>query len=241
MGNIYNVKILLILIFLMFPEFGATFKYHTHHPLQTTRFATKAFCCNESRCYFFKVNFLFCTFLFLLTLISPLFPFQLSTLCPTFVHFHCITEPQKDDATIYQMVDMNHAAWHAGSRKGNLASVGVEISNAYYPKYQDWYKRNGFGERPLVEGASVHGRSMDPFLDFYPVQIEALKALWEACHNALEIPYKCPLDKEGNTLMKVSTSAAAARFKGFVSHYHLTGRKIDCANLDINDILKDLK
>jgi len=152
------------------------------------------------------------------------------------VHF-CID----NDGTIYQMVDMNHAAWHAGSRKGNLASVGVEISNAYYPKYQDWYKRNGFGERPLVEGASVHGRSMDPFLDFYPVQIEALKALWEACHNALEIPYKCPLDKEGNTLMKVSTSAAAARFKGFVSHYHLTGRKIDCANLDINDILKDLK
>jgi N-acetyl-anhydromuramyl-L-alanine amidase AmpD len=152
------------------------------------------------------------------------------------VHF-CID----NDGTIYQMVDMNHAAWHAGSRKGNLASVGVEISNAYYPKYQDWYKRNGFGERSLVEGATVHGRTLDPFLDFYPVQIEALKALWEACHNALEIPYKCPLDKEGNTLTKVSTSAAAARFKGFVSHYHLTGRKIDCANLDINAILKDLK
>ena len=152
------------------------------------------------------------------------------------VHF-CID----NDGTIYQMVDMNHAAWHAGSRKANLNSVGVEISNAYYPKYQGWYDSNGFGERDLVEGAHVHGRTLDPFLDFYPAQIDALKALWQACHEALDIPYKCPLDKNGETLYKVSTSAAAARFKGFVSHYHLTNRKIDCANLDINTLLKDLK
>jgi len=152
------------------------------------------------------------------------------------VHF-CID----NDGTIYQMVDMNHACWHAGNRKVNLSSIGVEISNAYYTKYQDWYVKHGFGERPLVEGASVHGRSMKPFLDFYPVQIEALKALWEACHNAFDIPYKCPLDTDGNTLMKVSTSVAAARFKGFTSHYHVTRNKIDCANLDINTILQDLK
>jgi len=152
------------------------------------------------------------------------------------VHF-CID----NDGTIYQMVDMNHAAWHAGSSKCNRASVGVEISNAYYPKYQGWYESNGFGKRPLVEDAHVHGRSMKPFMDFYPVQIEALKALWEACHNALDIPYKCPTDKNGETLYKTSSSAAAARFKGFVSHYHLTNRKIDCANLDINKLLKELK
>ena len=152
------------------------------------------------------------------------------------VHF-CID----NDGTIYQMVDMNHAAWHAGSRKGNLASVGVEISNAYYLKYQNWYETNDYGTRPIVEGATVHGKKLDPFLDFYPVQIEALKALWEACHLALDIPYKCPLDKNGETLKKVSSSAASARFKGFVSHYHLTNRKIDCANLDINKLLKELK
>lgn len=152
------------------------------------------------------------------------------------VHF-CID----NDGTIYQMVDMNHAAWHAGSSKGNHASVGVEISNAYYPKYQSWYEKNGFGPRPIVENAHVHGRSMDPFMDFYPAQIDALKALWEACHNALDIPYKCPLDKNGETLYKVSTSAASTRFKGFVSHYHLTRGKIDCANLDINKLLKELK
>jgi hypothetical protein len=152
------------------------------------------------------------------------------------VHF-CID----NDGTIYQLVDINHATWHAGSKKWNHSSVGVEIANAYYPKYQSWYKRHGFGERPLIEGEKVHGSSMKPFLGFYPVQLEALKALWESCHNAIGIPYKCPVDRNGETLKKVSTSAAAGRFKGFVSHYHLTRRKIDCAGLDIKNLLEDLK
>jgi len=152
------------------------------------------------------------------------------------VHF-CID----NDGTIHQLMDMNNAAWHAGSRKWNHSSVGVEISNAYYPKYQSWYIKHGFGERPLVSGELIHGRSMETFTGFYNVQIEALKALWKACHECLDIPYKCPLDSDGNTLKKVSTSAAANRFKGFVSHYHLTNRKIDCAGLDIEGILKEIR
>lgn len=152
------------------------------------------------------------------------------------VHF-CID----NDGTIYQLVDTNHACWHAGSKKWNHSSIGVEIANAYYPKYQSWYKRNGFGERPVINDESVHGRSMKPFLGFYPKQLDALKALWKACHEATGIPFKCPTDKQGNTLKKVSTSAASGRFKGFVSHYHLTRKKIDCAGLDIKSMLEDLK
>ena len=39
-----------------------------------------------------------------------------------------------NDGTIYQTLDMQHGAWHAGSERVNRASVGVEISNAYYTK-----------------------------------------------------------------------------------------------------------
>jgi hypothetical protein len=138
------------------------------------------------------------------------------------------------------MLDTNHAAWHAGSKKWNHSSIGVELANAYYPKYQNWYSKNGFGERPIISNEYIHGREMDPFLGFYDVQLEALKALWAACNEGLGIPLKCPLDNNGNTLKKVSTSAAANRFKGFVSHYHLTSRKIDCAGLDINKMLKEI-
>jgi hypothetical protein len=152
------------------------------------------------------------------------------------VHF-CID----NDGTIYQLLDTNHAAWHAGSKKLNHCSVGVEISNAYYPKYQNWYVKHGYEKRPIISGETVHGRSMDDFTGFYDVQIKALQALWKAMHKGVGIPLKCPTDQSGNTLKKVSSSVASGRYKGFISHYHATGRKIDCAGLDINSLLKDIE
>jgi len=146
-----------------------------------------------------------------------------------------------NDGTIYQTMDMQHAAWHAGSERANRASVGVEISNAYYPKYQDWYVKNGFGERPLVEGAWAHGSKLDPFLGFYPAQIEALKVLWEAINNATGIPYETPTNQFGSTSTKYEQSVAYGKFTGFVSHYHVSKRKIDCAGLDIKTLLDELK
>jgi hypothetical protein len=152
------------------------------------------------------------------------------------VHF-CID----NDGTIYQLLDTNHAAWHAGSKKHNHSSIGVEISNAYSLKYQSWYKKNGFGERPVISGETVHGSSMKDFTGFYNVQLEALKALWQAVHEGIGVPLKCPTDKQGKTLKAVSTSVASNRFKGFVSHYHITRRKIDCAGLDIQSMLDSMK
>tara|TARA_R110001583_G_scaffold139223_2_gene291411 strand:- start:1787 stop:2686 length:900 start_codon:yes stop_codon:yes gene_type:complete len=152
------------------------------------------------------------------------------------VHF-CID----NDGTIYQLLDTNHAAWHASSRKVNHASIGVEIANAYYQKYQSWYKKKGFGERPLMENALVHGKTLDPFTWFYPVQIQALQALWKAVHEGVGIPYECPLDNNGNTLTTTDRKVSSGRFKGFISHYHVTRKKIDCAGLDIKNLLKDIK
>ena len=146
-----------------------------------------------------------------------------------------------NDGTIYQFMDMNDVAYHAGGRTWNNKSIGVEIANAYYPKYQGWYKKNGLGERPLVEGAKVHGKTLDPFMDFYPEQYEALKALMKAVHEATGIPLEAPLDRSGNTNTTVSKKAADGRFEGFVSHYHLKRGKIDCANLDLKTILENIK
>jgi len=145
-----------------------------------------------------------------------------------------------NDGTIYQFLDMNHIAYHAG--KHNSYSVGVEISNAYYPKYQGWYKRHGFGERPMVEDAHVHGNKMKPFMDFYPAQVGALKALMKAVNGAMPwIPLECPLDRNGKTSYTVDKDAAKNKFSGFVSHYHLTKGKIDCANLDLKKLLGEIK
>ena len=140
-----------------------------------------------------------------------------------------------NDGTIYQFLDMNHIAWHASKRSVNKKSVGVEISNAYYPKYQNWYKKNGFGERPMITDATVHGKKMEPFMDFYPVQKEALKALMEAVHNALGIPLEAP---EGDTVVK---DVASGKYKGFVHHFNVVKNKIDCAGLDLGKIVEDIK
>ena len=146
-----------------------------------------------------------------------------------------------NDGTIYQSLDTQHAAWHAGSRKWNNSSIGVEMTNAYYPKYQKTYVSRGHGKRPLIEDAWVHGTPQPPFLGFYDVQLEALKALYKAIHKGLSVPLETPLNKNGGTLLGVSKQAASGRYKGFISHYHLTKRKIDCAGLDIQKILEDIK
>tara|TARA_B100000085_G_C18487855_1_gene490040 strand:- start:650 stop:1165 length:516 start_codon:yes stop_codon:yes gene_type:complete len=146
-----------------------------------------------------------------------------------------------NDGTIYQTLDLQHAAWHAGSARTNRPSVGVEISNAYYPKYQDWYVKNGYGERPIKDGIWVHGTKLDPFLGFYPKQIEALKALWKAIHGATDIPYETPIKQNGNTETKYVQDVAYGSFSGFVSHYHVSKNKIDCAGLDLKTLLDEVK
>ena len=97
-----------------------------------------------------------------------------------------------NDGTIYQLLDMNHIAYHAGGSKWNANSIGVEITNAYYPKHQSWYVKNGFGERPIWREKKVHGSYLEPFMGFYDVQLKALKALMKAVNEATGIPLEPP-------------------------------------------------
>tara|TARA_Y100001938_G_scaffold147861_1_gene230076 strand:- start:2461 stop:3414 length:954 start_codon:yes stop_codon:yes gene_type:complete len=146
-----------------------------------------------------------------------------------------------NDGTIYQTLDMQHGAWHAGSERVNRASLGVEISNAYYPKYQSWYTENGFGERPIKENIRVHGELLQPFTDFYPVQVEALKELWKAINKSTNIPYETVTNQFSTTSKRYEQDAKYGKFSGFVSHYHVSKEKIDCAGLDIKNILEDVR
>jgi len=152
------------------------------------------------------------------------------------IHF-CID----NDGTIYQLLDTQHRAWQAGGRVWNDRSIGVEISNAYYTKYQDWYVRNGFGERPVVNDVYCHGRKLDEHLDFYPIQLEALKALWVAIHGATGIPLECPTDSNGELVTGVDKRCERGEFRGFINHYNLTRRKIDCAGLDLVGLLEEAR
>ena len=142
-----------------------------------------------------------------------------------------------NDGTIYQIMDTNHIAWHAGNRKVNNASIGVEISNAYYPKYQNMYVKNGFGERPLWNNSRVHNRTLEPHLGFYPIQEQAFLALAKCLNKVYGIPMNAPM--KNNQLVKtIYKDARSAKYKGVVNHYHITERKIDCAGFKLDEVLK---
>ncbi len=150
------------------------------------------------------------------------------------VHF-CID----NDGTVYQMVDMQHVAWQA---KGlNFESVGVEISDAFYLKYQNRYVQKGHGERPIWSGKTVHGNTLEDFLGFYRVQIDALKALWKAVHLATGIPLDTPVANNGKMLETVDPRITAKTYRGFISHFQLTKRKIDSAGLDLVQLMDQVK
>ena len=146
-----------------------------------------------------------------------------------------------NDGTIYQMVDTQNIGWHAGIRKVNNVSIGIDFSNAYYLKYQGYYRKRGFGNRPMLKNSKVHGRTLKPHLGYYPVQVEAYKALLKCLSAHYGIELKCPLEVGGRMLCGVSDEAAQGKFKGVVSHYHLTTRKIDCAGLEIGEIVEQIK
>ena len=142
------------------------------------------------------------------------------------------------DGTIYQLLETQHAAWQAGGRKWNHDSIGVEICNPYYEKYQ-----NKDNPRPIIKDGVCHGSKMKPFMGFYPVQIEALAALWAAIHQGIGIPLEVPLDANGEPVTGVDSRCAASTFEGFINHFNLTRRKIDCAHpsLDMKQIAEDAK
>tara|TARA_Y100001973_G_C5177734_1_gene323072 strand:+ start:333 stop:1232 length:900 start_codon:yes stop_codon:yes gene_type:complete len=147
------------------------------------------------------------------------------------VHF-CID----NDGSIIQLHDLNDSCWHAGNRNVNKYSIGVEISNAYYEKYQGWYLKNLGKKRPLMTGALAQNKELDTFTWFYPEQLEALKALWKAVHEGCGIPLEAP-----STKWAYDPECAKGSFRGFMSHYHCSKRKIDVGGLDIAEMLEQLK
>ena len=92
----------------------------------------------------------------------------------------------------------------------------------------------------MLEDAKVHGRTLDPFLGYYPVQIEAYKYLIRTLARHYKIPLIVPTTADGDLLKKVDSNAAKGKFKGIVCHYHLTRKKIDCAGLKLKKIIDSL-
>ena len=146
--------------------------------------------------------------------------------------FHSLLYRIKSE--IWQLLDTQNIAWHAG--KANAYSIGVEVCNPYYTKYNSYYRKKGLPERPIWTDKYVHGKKAQAFLGFYRSSNRCTCCIVEATSRACGIPLQVPPGAA-----EVHPAAAENKYNGFVCHYHLTPRKIDCAGLDMDLVLAKAK
>jgi len=87
----------------------------------------------------------------------------------------------------------------------------------------------------------MHGRILPTaFLGYYPVQIRAYKALLTALHLHYGIPMECLMD-DGELSSRAYPSSVTKKFKGVINHYNVSKKKWDCAGLELDKILEEIK
>lgn len=143
-----------------------------------------------------------------------------------------------NDGTIWQTADIDQIATHAGIV--NNVAIGIDVSNAWYTKYNKWYENNGFGPRPVMN-TKIHGVQLVDYLAPYPVQVEALAVLLKKLHDLTDIPLEVPQGPDGEFLYGVHKEAANAKFNGVVCHFNLTRNKIDCSGIDLKKVCEVAK
>jgi hypothetical protein len=134
-----------------------------------------------------------------------------------------------NDGTFIQYLDFEtHVGWHAGNRRVNKCSIGFEVSDAVYLKYQDYYERR-WGKRP-VWTAKVHN-STPTFLGFYESQIKTCIGLSKFINEEFGVPLEHP--------NKSTTIESPWDFAGHIAHYHITTNKWDVAGFPFDRVMKE--
>lgn len=133
-----------------------------------------------------------------------------------------------NDGTFYQFLDLaKHVGWHAGDRLVNKRSIGIDLSNAVYTKYQSYYER-GWGARPVIN-AQVHGRG-HTLLGYYDAQLATAGRLAAFVNEHFDIPLLSP---DSTTIIKEPEN-----YNGHIAHFHITKNKWDVAGFPFKDVLE---
>lgn len=133
-----------------------------------------------------------------------------------------------NDGTFVQFLDFAlHVGWHAGTRLVNKRSIGIDLSNAVYTKFNLYYKR-GWGPRPVIK-ATVHGRE-HTLLGYYDAQLRTAGRVAALVNDLFDIPLVSP---DTTTIIENPEDYA-----GHIAHYHITKRKWDVAGFPFKDVLE---
>lgn len=132
-----------------------------------------------------------------------------------------------NDGTFIQFLDFaHHTGWHAGDSKVNKASIGIDVSNAVYLKYQNYYAKR-WGPRPVIKPV-VHGATYE-ILGYYPKQIETARKLSVLIEKELNIQRTYPPETE--------VVKKPHLHKGHLAHYHVKISKFDVAGFPFEVVL----
>lgn len=131
--------------------------------------------------------------------------------------------------TVYQYLDLNHRAWHAGPV--NKYSVGIDICQQPGLRWKRHYERAGY-EIDTIDNPTDRGPSKVLSLD--PQVARATRAAVETLCETLGIPMRSPrgpdgLSETGEVFHGVMSKEALASFTGVIGHHHASDKKWDCA------------
>lgn len=151
------------------------------------------------------------------------------------------------DGTIYQLLDVEHQAYHSGIGWLNDQSVGVDLTNPVGQKRtEQWAKRlevMGQEPRPVITGWRINGWDPGAFLGPTVSQVEALAALARGLHDHMGIPLKAPMTSAQKRLKAAKikglphSKATVACPEGWVHHAQVMRGKWDHAGIYLPAVL----
>lgn len=143
----------------------------------------------------------------------------------------------EDDGRIYQFVDAQEIAWHAGGANGK--SIGIECclfplvkADPYYYSADNCARRKNLPHEQMIQ--TIQHKKWETYR-MPDQQVDALAnlcaALWYGLGNT-ESP-KFPRDDKYMVPTSVLSRAVREKHKGLLGHYHLTDQKWDPAGIDL--------
>lgn len=145
-------------------------------------------------------------------------------------------------ATIYQCLPICYGAYSQGGIYNSLGS-GVEISympQAYDDNMYDLNDQKKWKVPPHETAyAPVHGTKLKVHLPTKAQEKALYNLIWGYCELFPEVTPEFPRTESGEystTVLKHPED-----YKGLVSHYHLTRRKIDVAGLDMKTVEDEVR
>jgi hypothetical protein len=127
---------------------------------------------------------------------------------------------------VYQYLDLQHVAWHAGW--ANSVSVGVDICQQPDVKWLDHYTRAGYS---VEEIKNPTNRGPSRVLSLDPRVAHATREAVKTLCAVLNIPLQVPRAANGQHIHDVLDKEMlfSGAFRGVVGHHHISPQKWDCA------------